>query len=214
MFGFDKKELKILRRLNTPKKIQDFLNKIPSNLNKNEDTCYSPRMVLKKWKARCVEGAMLAATCLRLQGEKPLIVDLVATDKDFDHVICVFRKNGFWGAIGKTNYAVLRFREPIYKSIRELVMSFFHEYFDDNGKKNLRSYSAPVNLSRFDKLNWMASDEEVWFIPDHLTRIKHFPIINRKQISGMRKADEIEIEAGKLREWKQRKKTSIKNVKL
>lgn len=202
MFGLNKKEIKILKSLNTPKKIQDFLNKIPINFEENGDTCFSPRLVLRNWKAHCIEGAMLAAAALRFQGEKPLVVDMIATKKDFDHVICVFKKNGYWGAIGKTNHAVLRYREPVYKSIRELVMSFFHEYFDDNGKKNLRYYSAPVDLSRFDKLNWMASEEDIWYIPDYLEKVKHFKILKRSHISGLRKADKIEIEAGKLLEWK------------
>ena len=201
MFGLNEKEIKIFRALKTPKKIQDFLNKIPINFEEGGDTCYSPRMVLKNWKAHCMEGAMLAAAALRINGIDPLVVDLTATRKDFDHVICVFKKNGKWGSIGKTNHAVLRYREPIYRNIRELVMSFFHEYFDDSGKKNLRSYSSPVNLKRFDKINWVTSEKDVWEIPDYLAKIKHFPILTRSQIAGLRKADKIEIEAGKLLEW-------------
>ena len=201
MFGLNEKEIKIFRALKTPKKIQDFLNKIPINFEEGGDTCYSPRMVLKNWKAHCMEGAMFAAAALRFHGEEPLVVDMESTEKDFDHVICVFKKNGKWGSIGKTNHAVLRYREPIYRNIRELVMSFFHEYFDDSGKKNLRSYSSPVNLKRFDKINWVTSEKDVWEIPDYLAKIKHFPILTRSQIAGLRKADKIEIEAGKLLEW-------------
>jgi len=149
-----------------------------------------------------VEGAMLAAAALRVNGEKPLVVDMEATMKDFDHVICVFKREGKWGSVSKTNHAVLRYREPIYKSIRELVMSFFHEYFDDDGKKNLRSYSLPVDLSRFDHLNWMASEEDVWFIPEYLAKIRHFPILTRNQIARLRKADQVELDAGDTVEWK------------
>ena len=202
MLGLNKREIKILKGLNTPGKIQDFLNRIPINFEEKGDTCMSPRMVLKNRKAHCIEGAMLAAAALRVNGEKPLVVDMTATKKDFDHVICVFKKDGKWGAIGKTNHAVLRYREPIYKSIRELVMSFFHEYFDDDGKKNLRSYSAPVDLSRFDHFNWMASEEDIWYIPDYLEKIKHFPILTRSQIAGLRKADRVELDAGDIVEWK------------
>ena len=202
MLGLNKREIKILKGLNTPGKIQDFLNRIPINFEEKGDTCMSPMMVLKNRKAHCIEGAMLAAAALRVHGEKPLVVDMTATKKDFDHVICVFKKDGKWGAIGKTNHAVLRYREPIYKSIRELVMSFFHEYFDDDGKKNLRSYSAPVDLSRFDYLNWMASEEDIWYIPDYLEKIKHFPILTRSQIAGLRKADRVELDAGDIVEWK------------
>ena len=202
MFGLNKSELKILKSLNTPKKIQDFLNKIPINFEEKGGSCFSPRMVLRNRKAHCMEGALFAAAALKINGEKPLVVDLNANDRDDDHVICVFQRNGFWGAIGKTNHAVLRYREPIYKDIRELVMSFFHEYFDDKGRKNLRSYSEPFNLSKLDHLNWMTSEEDIWFVHDHLDKAKHFPILGRKQISGLRKADEIEIEVGKITEWK------------
>ena len=119
MFGLNEKEMKILKKLNTPKKIQDFLDKIPINFEEDgKDTCMSPRVVLRKGKAHCIEGAIFAALCLKLNGEKPLLVDLTATPKDFDDVICVFQRNGFWGSISKTNHAVLRYREPIYKSIR------------------------------------------------------------------------------------------------
>src|SRR3989344_1742309 len=128
MYGLNEKEVKMLKALNTPRKIQDFLNKIPINFEEKGDTCFSPKMVLKKWKAHCIEGAMLAAVALRLNGKKPLVVDLTSVPEDFDHVICVFKEDGCWGAISKTNHAVLRYREPVYKNIRELVMSFFHEY--------------------------------------------------------------------------------------
>ncbi|MDP3992268.1 MAG: hypothetical protein Q8P79_02040 [Nanoarchaeota archaeon] len=202
MLGLNKEEMKILKSLNTPGKIQDFLNGIPINFEEKGDTCMSPRLVLRNWKAHCIEGAMIAAACLRLNGEKPLVVDMEATKKDFDHVICVFKRGSRWGAIGKTNHAVLRYREPVYKSIRELIMSFFHEYFDDDGKKNLRSYSLPVDLSRFDHLNWMASEEDVWYIPDYLAKVRHFPILTRSQISGLRKADKVELDAGDVVEWK------------
>ena len=147
---------------------------------------------------------MLAAAALRINGKKPLVLDLTSTPKDFDHVVCVFNQDGGWGAISKTNHAVLRYREPVYKTIRELVMSFFHEYFDDDGKKTLRSYSFPVDLSKFDYLNWMASEEDVWQIPDYLAKVKHFPIMNRSQIAKLRKADSSEIEAGKITDWKKK----------
>ena len=206
MLGLNNEELNILKALNTPRKIQDFLNKLPINFEENGETCFSPRMVLRNKKAHCMEGALFAAAALKVNGEKPLIVDMNANDRDDDHVICVFQRNGFWGAIGKTNHAVLRYREPIYKDIRELVMSFFHEYFDNKGKKNLRSYSEPVDLSKLDSLNWVASEEDIWFVHDYLDKARHFPILDRKQISGLRKADKIEIEAGKLTEWNNSKK--------
>ena len=202
MHNLTKEEERILRKLNTPKKIQDFLNKIPINFDYKRDTLMSPIMILKKWKCHCIEAAVFAAACLGLQGRKPLLVDLTATKHDYDHVIAVFKEQGKWGAISKTNHAVLRYREPIYNSIRELVMSFFHEYTDKKGRKNLRSYSLPVNLERFDKKGWITSKDDLWEIDSYLGKVKHFKILNRKQIAGLRKADKIEIEAGKLVEWK------------
>jgi hypothetical protein len=202
MFGFNEKELKILRALDTPKKIQDFLNTIPINFEENGDTCMSPRKVLRENKCHCIEGAMLAASALRIHGEKPLVVDLTSAKDDFDHVITVFQRDGKWGAISKTNHAVLRYREPVYRDIRELVMSYFHEYFKDNGKKTLRSFSMPVDLSIFDHKGWTTDENDVWYIPNYLAKVNHQPILSRRQIALLRKADETEIEAGKILEWK------------
>jgi hypothetical protein len=201
MFGLGKNELKILKKLNKPAKIQDFLDTMKRNFEENGDTFLSPMSVLKKRICHCTEGAVLAALALRVNGHPPLILDLMANKVDLDHVVAVFKINGQWGAISKTNHAVLRYREPIYNSIRELVLSYFHEYFDDQGRKNLRSYSAPVNLKRFDKFGWMTTREEIDYIPDYLVEVKHYPILNRSQIRNLRKADKIEIEAGKLIEW-------------
>ncbi len=202
MFNLTKKEEKILAKLDTPAKIQDFLNKIPINFDYRKDTCMSPRQVLKKWKCHCIEGAFLAALALRMHGHKPLIVHLKANKEDYDHVIALFKENGKYGCVTKTNHGVLRYREPVYNSVRELVMSFFHEYFNDKGEKTLRSYSVPVNLARFDKKNWATSEKYLWYIDSYLDKVKHFPILTRKQIKNLRKADKIEIKIGKVTEWK------------
>lgn len=202
MFGLNKKELKLLKKLNTPKKIQNFLNKIPINFDYKKDTCMSPRLVLRKNKCHCIEGAILAALCLRLQGKAPLILDLEANKKDHDHVIAVFKEDGKFGAISKTNHTVLRYRDPVYNSIRELVMSYFHEYTDKKGRKNLRRYSLPINLARFDRRNWITNEKDIWFIEDHLVKVKHYNLLNKKQILNLRKADKIEIAKDKLTEWR------------
>lgn len=201
MFGFNKEEISIFRKLNNPKRIQDFLNEIPINFENGGDTCMSPKKVLKENKAHCIEGAMLAAMALKIRGEKPLLVDLTASKNDYDHVVCVFQKNRKWGAISKTNRPVLRYREPIYKNIRELVMSYFHEYLDNFGKKSLRSYSVPFNLEKLDHLNWATSEKDVWFVPEALNKARHFPILNTNQIRSLRKPDKNEINAGKIRDW-------------
>ena len=195
----------VFQRLNTPKKIQDFLNKIPTNFEPGRETVLSPRMVLRENRAHCMEGAMFAATALRFKGHKPLIVDLTSVKNDYDHVITVFKHKGHWGAISKTNHAVLRYREPVYKNIRELVMSYFHEYFTNHdGKKALRSYSRPVDLSRFDKQGWMTAEQDIWYVPEYLLEVAHLPILSRSQIAFLRKADPIEVKAGSLLEWKKK----------
>ena len=202
---------KAVRKLNTPSRIQDFLNKIPCNFEEDgKDTCLSPLSVLKKNKCHCIEGALFAAACVWLnkigdgkEKGKPIIVDMIGEEGDWDHEITVFKIDGTFGAISKTNHAVLRYREPVYSSIRELVMSYFHEYTDDRGlgRKTLRKYSVPVDLSVFGT-DWITSDEDLWHIHDYLDSVKHFSILTRKQIRNLRKADEIEIKMGELVEWK------------
>jgi hypothetical protein len=197
-----KKELEVINKLNTPNKIQDFINSLEINFELGKETCMSPRMVLRGKKAHCMEGALLAAAILRFHGHRPLVIELHTNPKDDDHAIALFKKDGKWGAITKTNHAVLRYREPIYENIRELVMSYFHEYFDDNGRKNLRSYSRPVDLSIFDKYNWMTAEEDLWYIDDYLSKVQHKNILTKSQVAKLRKADKIEIDSGKLIEWK------------
>lgn len=200
MHGLTRGELAILEPLTSPRKIQDFLETLRAN--DGNDTCRSPRGVLREGRAHCIEGAMLAALALRLRGYPPLILDLTSSPEDLDHVIAVFRQHGHWGAISKTNHAVLRYREPVYATIRELALSFFHEYTTDDGKKTLRSYSRPVNLSRFDRRGWMTSDEDVWYVAEHLCDVPHVPLLSRGQIATLRRADPIEREVGKMKQWK------------
>lgn len=145
---------------------------------------------------------MLAAAALEFHGHKPLVMDLRAKRPDDDHVVCVFRQNGCWGGITKTNHAVLRYREPVYKTIRELALSFFHEYFDDHGNKTLREYTKPISLRRFDALNWRTSEKDLWAVPRGIDRAPHIRILSRQQEKTLRPADPIEIQAGKLTQWK------------
>lgn len=198
-------ERRVFARLDTPAKIQDFLNAIPINHEPDGDTCLSPREVLKQNRAHCMEGAMLAAAILRFHGHKPLVLDMTAAQDDQDHVVALFRRHGHWGAISKTNHAVLRYREPVYRTIRELALSYFHEYFlQKNGKKTMRTFSGPVDLSRFDGRGWMISEDDVWYVPEYLCEVRHFPLLTRAQTAALRPADEIEIKAGSLTEWRRR----------
>ncbi|MEK7632716.1 MAG: hypothetical protein AAB473_02905 [Patescibacteria group bacterium] len=202
MASWSPQERSILRALSTPAKIQDFLNGLRFRIIGKNETCHSPRLVMRYREAQCVEGAMFAAAALRFHGYRPLIVDLVSTAQDQDHVIAVFQINGHWGAISKTNHGVLRYREPIYRSIRELVMSYFHEYFlQSNRKKTLRSFSKPVDLTRFDHQGWETSEEPIWYIPEYLLSIPHSPILNRSQIARLRLADPIEAQMTEIVEW-------------
>ena len=201
--GFDENELKILRRLSTPRKIQDFLEKIPINFEKDKkDTCISPRRVLRENKAHCIEGALFAAAALWLNGQRPFLLDLQTVDHDFDHVVALFRRRGLWGAISKTNHAVLRYREPIFRTPRELALSYFHEYFLDNGEKTLRNYSRPFNLLRFAKSGWAVSEKNLWYIAEALDESPHYPILSKAAVAELRPADPLEIKAGKLLQWK------------
>ena len=194
-------ETKLFRRLKSPQKIQDFINSLPINFEKSGETCFSPRLVLRKKRAHCLEGAIFAAAVLWFNGQKPLILDLKAANSDDNHVVAVFKRGAYFGAISKTNHAVLRYREPIYKSVRELAMSYFHEYFLDSGKKTLRSYSALLDLGRFPNAEWITSEKNLWFIDNALEKTRHYPILNTRQIKSLRLADKLEIKAGKMRQW-------------
>lgn len=202
MFGLNAQELRILRSLSTPGKVQDFLYRIPYNFEPGGDTCFSPRMVLREQRAHCMEGAMLAALAFRLQGRPPLVVDLEGAPHDSDHVIAVFQERGKWGAVSSTNHAVLRFRDPLYRDLRELVMSYFHEYVDAAGQKTLRTYSRPVDLTRFDAEGWMTSEEPVWVVPEYLAEMPHTRILTPREVRTLRGQEPIEMQAGEIAQWK------------
>jgi hypothetical protein len=195
---FDARERKILRRLTTPAAIQRFLDdEIAYNLEPGGDTCYSPRTVLRKGIAHCMEGAMLAAAALRNLGHPPLLVDLEAI-RDTDHVLAVYRVRGYWGAVAKSDYSGLRSREPVYKNIRELVMSYFEHYFNPAGEKTLRAYSRPVNLRQFDQREWMTSEQDVWVVPNYLCEIKHTPLVDKTILRKVAPMDKRLYAAGRL----------------
>ncbi len=175
---FDSRERKILRRLTTPTRIQEYLDTLTYNVHAREHTCYSPRLVMRERLAHCMEGAMFGALALRLLGHPPLVVDLEAV-RDTDHVLAVYRVRGFWGAVAKSDYSGLRSREPVYRTIRELAMSYFEHYFNSRGEKTLRTFSRPVNLRRFDRVGWMTREDSVWEIPNHLCDIPHTRILRR-----------------------------------
>ncbi len=183
-------EKRLLKSLSTPWKIQEFLNSLPYNIEPDGDTCRSPRRVMRDRTAHCFEAALFAAAALRTNGWPPLILDLVAV-RDTDHVIAVFKMNGSWGAIAQSNYSGLRFREPIYQTIRELAVSYFEDYYNPQGEKTLRQYSRPVNLSRFDSMGWMTAEEDLWAIAEYLVDIPHTAMfrLNRRMYVDQRLFD-------------------------
>jgi len=206
MLSFTKKEIALIKKLNTPEKLQDYLNSLKFNFEENGiDTLKSPIFTMRAQSAHCTEGALLGTYILSQHGYKPLILHLKTIKGDFDHVIALFKIDGLWGALSKTNHAVLRYREPVYKNIRELAMSYFHEYFLDSGVKTLREYSKPLNLNTFEK-NWHLLEGDLWGIDEELDKIKHYKIAPEKTLKNLRKADKIEIEAGKIEEYKRSKK--------
>jgi len=203
-------ELAIFKKLDTPQKVQDLLDTFRINFEPNDDTCRSPLVVLERREAHCIEGALLAAAIFWFHGREPLLLDLKTAKGDFDHVVALFKEHGRWGAVSKTNHAVLRYRDPVYKDIRELAMSYFNEYFLDTGVKTLRSFSdKPFDLLKFDDA-WLTSRKNLWEIHDALDSAPHTQILPRGfSPKKLRLADPIEIKAGKIVEWKRGRKGKV-----
>jgi hypothetical protein len=197
---FSKQHLALFKKLKTPALVQDFLNAIPINHESDGvQTVKSPLRTLETNSAHCMEGALLGAYILSLHGHRPLLM-LLKTKRDFDHVVVPFKVGGYWGALSKTNHASLRYRDPVYKTLRELALSYFHEYFTDDGKKTLRAYSAPLSLRGFEA-DWPTASENLWGIDEALDRVRMFAIAPPASFVHLRKADTIERETGKRTEW-------------
>jgi len=193
---FSADEIAVFRAMKTPEKIQHFLDHgLAYNKEPDGDTCRSPRRVLRDRTAHCMEGALFAAAALRMIGYPPLLLDLEAV-RDDDHVLAIFQQHGHWGALGKSNYSGLRYREPVYRTLRELAISYFEDYFNPRREKTLRNYSRPVNLKRFDHMHWMTTEEEVWEVPEYLTTIYHMPLLPAKLIRKLGRVDDRLFAAG------------------
>jgi hypothetical protein len=190
--GFTGAEVRKLRSLKNPHGIQRFLDEMPYHL---ADTAYSPRRVLRENTSHCFEGALFAAAALRVNGYPPLILDLEA-DQDTDHVIAIFRQNGHWGSIGKSNYTGCRYREPVYRSLRELALSYFEGYFNLRRERSLRTFSRPVNMKRFDSREWMTTDEPMWFVAEYLFDIHHYLLITPSMAKKLNRLDDRSFRAG------------------
>jgi hypothetical protein len=189
--GLTAREFAVLRRLDTPQKIQAFLHGLRQNFELDGQTCRSVREVLRSRRAHCIEGAMLAAAALWIHGEPPLLLDMRA-ERDYDHVVTLFRRQGRWGAISKTNGIGLRGRDPVYQSLRELAMSYFHEYTNRREHKTLREYSVPLDLRRMDTSLWVSGTKNCWEVCEALDELRHFRLLGRRHLTAVTRRDPFE----------------------
>ena len=191
-FGLSPENLRTLRALKTPSKIQKFIDDLPYDY---ADTARSPARALRERRGHCLEGALLAAAALRVNGQPPLLMDLEAVHDD-DHVIALYRERGLWGGIAKSNFAGLRFRSPVYRTLRELALSYVEHYYNLRGERTLRAYSQPVNLTRLDRQYWMTAEEDVWCVADALIAARHYPLFPDKVARALPRLDRRSYEAG------------------
>ncbi len=197
--GLTPAEFRTLARLDRPEKIQAFVTALPANYEPDGDTVLSVREVLRQRRAHCIEGAMLAAAALWIRGERPLLLDFEAVN-DYDHVVAVFRRNGRWGAISKTNHVPLRYRDPVYRSLRELAMSYFHEYANRRGEKTLRTYSRPLDLRGVGPALWVTNGANCWEVAERLDALRHYRLLGKRDERALRTRDRLERRAGAFRD--------------
>lgn len=204
-YGLSPKNFKILQRLNTPKKIQGFLDKLPLNWEHGDETYMSVERTLNAGKAHCLEAGLLAAMAFWIQGQPPLLLDLKSYNGD-DHIVALYKQGGRWGAISKTNHATLRFRDPVYMNVRELALSYFHEYIHvKTGEKILESYSEPFHLQKLKSVqikDWISGKDELFWLANAIDISPHCQIYPKGNKKYLRKADHMELKAGNITEWK------------
>ena len=191
-----KQELAMFKKLTTPQKVQDFVSSLHHNFELNGDSCMSVREVLRARRGHCIEGAIVAALAFWVHGRKPLLLDLRA-ENDFDHVVALFKENGKWGAISKGNHAYTLYRDPVYRTVRELVMSYFHEYYNTKGRKTLRAFSRPFDLRRYKPEVWITG-EGAWQVAEDIDAAPHTVLFSKKDVRNLRIIDEIETRVSKL----------------
>jgi len=199
--GLSPAEFAVLQRLDSPQKIQTFLFSLGQNFELDGDTCRTVRGLLETRRAHCIEGAMLAACAFWVHGEPPLLLDMRAV-RDFDHVVALFRRHGRWGALSKTNGIGLRSRDPVYGSLRELAMSYFHEYANRRDHKTLREYSIPFDLRRIDPAVWVSGTKNAWSVCEALDELRHFKLLDGRHLRAVTRRDPFEREAGNLLQYR------------
>ncbi len=184
-----------IKRLTTPAKIQAFLDDIPYS---TEERYRSPLTVLRERAGHCFDGALFAAALLRRLGHAPRILDLLPNTRDDDHVLALFQRDGHWGALAKSNFAGLRYREPVYRTLRELVLSYFEQYYNIAGEKTLRGYTVPLNLAAYDKVQWMTSDARLDDIGVRLGRIRQVKLLTPRMVAALTPVDARSYQSGML----------------
>jgi hypothetical protein len=199
-------ETRLFARLTTPQKIQTYVDKLPANFEPDGDTLMSPRRMMKARVAHCAEGAMFAAAVLAFHGKDAWLMDIRSLPSDHDHIVTLFKQHGLWGAISKTNHAILRWRDPIYRTPRELAMSYAHEYCLPGGKKSMLEFSRPFSLTRFAAKRWVIAEEELHWLMDKLDDAPHVPVAPPTALRTRRRSSPIELKAQEVVEWKRPRK--------
>jgi len=199
-------ENRLFARLTTPQKIQQYLDTLSINFETAGETYMSPRRVMREKRAHCFEGALFAAAALFYHGLKPLLLDFQTLPSDEDHVVALFRQHGRWGAISKTNHTILRYRDPVYETVRELAMSYFHEYFLSGGRKSMVAYSAPFDVSKHKLKRWLTVEEDLDWLVEALDKSRHFPIAPKKNMRMLRNVTPVELEILSITEWSKKRR--------
>ena len=202
-------EQRVFARLDTPQKIQNFLDRLPANYELDGDTAMSPRM-LQTRVAHCAEGAAFAAAALAYHGRQAWLVDIRALPSDQDHIVTLFKERDLWGAISKTNHAILRWRDPIYRSPRELAMSYAHEYCLPGGKKSMLTFSRPFSLARFAPKRWVIASDDLHWLMDALDASPHVPVAPAQAMRKRRRSSRVELLAQEVLEWPDPRKSKRK----
>jgi hypothetical protein len=193
--ALNESERQVLNQLTSPIKIQKFLD----DLTYSADPFYRcPLRVFRDCLAHCFDGALFAAATLRRLGYPPLILDMIPNDRDDDHLLALYKYERYWGAVAKSNFVGLRFREPVYRNLRELAISYFEQYYNVAGEKTLRGYTVPLNLKTFDKWNWMTVDDHLERIAERLDTIRRIPLLTSSMIDNLSKIDDRSHKAGLL----------------
>lgn len=194
----------VFSKLHSPQKIQEYLDSLKINFDMSGNLL-SSKKIIQEGRAQCIEGAMFAAASLAYHDRLPLLLDFQTIGEDEDHVVALFKEYNLWGAISKTNHAILRWRDPVYRSVRELAMSYFHEYYMHDGRKSLRAFSRPFDMRRYDPKFWIMGEESLEDIAEDLDESHHFPILSKKMMKSLRLASKIELDALDVVEWKRPK---------